>query len=171
MVEIKHRYSDKVLCAGETAADAVTRAVRDKVDLGGADLRGADLRGADLYGANLRGADLRGANLIPSVLLASGNWGEVSDQLCADLMLWDASNHPDPSTFDRWAAGDQCPYQGLNVKDGYTWQRACNFQEKRALWGRGVPCRPYDLVVRLLAEKCPPWTEQQVEDFQARFNK
>src|SRR5579859_5401181 len=150
-------------------------------NLGGADLRGADLRGANLYGANLGGAnlggaDLRGANLgganlygaknlIPAVILASGSWGEVSDELCADLMLWDAANHPDPESFDRWARGGECPYADVPVS------RACNFREKRELWGKGQLCRPYDLMMRLLAEKCPEWTDEQIKEFEARFKK
>ena len=56
MVEIKHRWSGKVIKMVD--ADNLCGA-----DLCGADLCGADLRGANLYGADLCGADLRGANL------------------------------------------------------------------------------------------------------------
>jgi len=75
MIEIKHRYTNQVLCSFdvENVKDAVTNAVKSNTDLRGADLRGADLcntdlrsadlRGADLCNANLRSADLRGANL------------------------------------------------------------------------------------------------------------
>ena len=79
------------------------------------------------------------------VLLAS--WGTVSDGLCADLMLFDASCHPDNTAFDRWAAGGPCPYSGAHV------QRACSFQEEKALWGKGTLCKPYDLMLRLFQEK------------------
>jgi hypothetical protein len=76
MIEIKHRWSGKVLYTAENAQDvraAVLEAVKQGAYLQGADLRGAylqgaylrgaDLRGADLQGAYLRGADLRGADL------------------------------------------------------------------------------------------------------------
>ncbi len=65
MIEIKHRFTGKVLFSVE--ADflklAVEAAVSADADLEGADLRGAYLRGADLEGAYLRGADLEGAYL------------------------------------------------------------------------------------------------------------
>jgi hypothetical protein len=79
------------------------------------------------------------------VLLAL--WSTVSDKLCADLMLFDASCHPDSTAFDRWAAGGPCPYSGVQV------QRACSFQENKALWGKGTLCKPYDLMLRLFQEK------------------
>jgi hypothetical protein len=71
VIEIKSRYSGKVLYTAENAADvreALVEAVKGSADLrgaylGGADLGGADLGGADLGGADLGGADLRGAYL------------------------------------------------------------------------------------------------------------
>jgi len=143
--------------------------VRARLD--GARLDGASLDGASLVRARLDGASLDGASLVrarlvrarlPSptmVLLAY--WGEVSEQLCADLMLFDAANHPDPSAFDRWAAsvGGGCPYLNCRVS------RAAHFQERRSLWGKGKDSRPYDLMVRVLAEKCPEWTEDEVKKF------
>jgi Pentapeptide repeats (8 copies) len=71
MIEIKSRWSGKVLYTAEDAQD-VRRALQDAVACGanlcganlcGANLCGANLRDADLRGANLRDADLRGANL------------------------------------------------------------------------------------------------------------
>ena len=64
-IEIKHRYTDTVLCSFEATdlREAVVKAVSDGANLRGANLRGANLRGANLRGADLRGADLRGANL------------------------------------------------------------------------------------------------------------
>ena len=146
-------------------------------NLYGADLRGADLCGTDLYGADLRGADLydadlRGANLqeakLPAptvVLLAS--WGEVAPQLCADLMTFDASCHPEPTKFDVWANGGECPYLGVAV------ERAAQFTESKEIWNQkvGVTCRPYDLMMRLINEKCPAWTEEQKVSFEASFKK
>jgi uncharacterized protein YjbI with pentapeptide repeats len=133
-------------------------------DLSGADLSGAKLSGADLIGADLIGADLSGANLIganlsgadlPSptvVLLAS--WGTVSDQLCADLMLFDSQCHPDPVAFDMWVSTGTCPYSGVKV------QRAANFAEKKELWGQGQASSIYDLMARVLAEKCEGFSKE-----------
>ena len=60
MIQIKHRFTDAVLCEFdvETTKQALELAVKS-----GADLSGADLSGAYLSGANLSGADLRDANL------------------------------------------------------------------------------------------------------------
>ena len=131
-------------------------------NLGSADLRSANLRYADLGYADLRYANLGYANLgsanlgyalwndttqwpaITAVLLAE--WGEVSDELCRDLMRYDAVCHPDNRAFNSWAEGGPCPYN--NVRIG----RAAHFVEKKALWVPG-PVKPYDLFQRLLAEK------------------
>jgi hypothetical protein len=77
MIEIKHRFTDKVLYTvdGDTLRGADLRgAYLTGADLTGAYLRGAGLRGADLAGADLRGAnledaDLRGASLIDANLI------------------------------------------------------------------------------------------------------
>jgi hypothetical protein len=149
----------------------LARANLTRANLDGANLARANLDGANLYGANLDGANLTRANLdgaklpAPTVVLLAG-WGEVSAQLCADLMLWDSINHPEPARFDVWAKGGECPYgKGINV------QRAANFSESRTLWGQGQPCRPYDLMVRVVAEKCPAWTDEQSAKFAKKFEK
>jgi hypothetical protein len=134
-------------------------------NLSDANLSYANLSDANLRGANLRGANLRGANLPAPTMVLLATWGEVSDQLCADLMLLDAAAHPDPEAFDKWAKGGSCPYKNVLV------DRVANFREKTALWGKGVACRIYDLMVRVLAEKCPEWTEAQREAFEATFKK
>jgi hypothetical protein len=144
-------------------------------NLSGADLRYANLSGANLSGANLRYANLNGANLsganlsdadLPSptiVLLA--RW-TVSDILCRDLMAYDAACHPDPMAFTAWARGGPCPYNDVKV------QRAANFKEKRELWdANAVLSRPYDLMIRVLTENCPVWTDEQTAAFQAKFIK
>ena len=139
--------------------------------LSGADLYGANLSGADLSGANLRGADLEGANLeganLPSpTMILMALWGCVSDVLCRDLMTYDAACHSDPSKFDVWAKGGDCPYSGEKI------QRAANFSENRSLWDANAPlCRPYELMVRVMKEKCPDWTEQQRKAFEEKFAK
>ena len=96
------------------------------------------------------------------VLLA--DWSNLSDELTADLMLQDSLNHPDPDAFKIWADGGACPYSEVKI------QRAANFKEKRGLWGKGKVCPPYELMQRLLAEKCPPWTKEQEEEFEQRFS-
>jgi len=116
-------------------------------DLYGANLRGADLSGADLYGADLYGADLYGANLSAPTMLLLATWGTLSDELTADLMLLDASAHPNPEAFQKWADGGPCPYEGVKV------QRIANFQENRKLWGKGKPDTIYNLMTRILKEK------------------
>ncbi len=123
-------------------------------DLTGADLTGADLSWADLTGANLSGANLSGAKLdrakLPSdkVMLSCG-WGQVSDELCADLMNYYASLHPKPELFQDWAKGGCCPYEKFPET-----KRPANFMEKKKLFD---PTRPLtsakDLVARILKEK------------------
>ena len=170
-------------------------------DLGGANLRGANLYGANLFGANLYGADLRGADLCranlgganlrdanlyganlgganlfdanlygaknytpPQVLQAS--WGGVSDKLCSQLMSWDEANHPDPAAFKIWADGGACPYTNTDVA------RAALFTENRALYKEGqIISRPYDLMVKVMNEKCPPWSEEEKGKFEEKFKK
>jgi glutathione S-transferase len=63
MIQIRHRFTDTVLCEGETVRAAVIAATKAGVDLTGANLRGAYLTGANLTGADLRGAYLTGADL------------------------------------------------------------------------------------------------------------
>ncbi len=142
-------------------------------NLGGAYLRGANLRGACLRGACLRGACLAGANLTGAYLteanlhgacLAGANltearvsppallfaaWGAVSDDLCRDLMRYDAANHPDgAAAFQRWADGCGCPYGATQ------WLRAANFTERRKCWEPGPAPSALELCERLIAEKC-----------------
>ena len=131
--------------------------------LRGADLRGADLRGADLSGADLSGADLSGAHLPSPTVVLLAIWGTLAADLTVDLMRYDASCHPEPEAFDRWAAGGACPYSGVKV------QRAAQFSERRDLWSPGPSPRPYDLMVRVLAEKCPEWDEAKRAAFEATF--
>jgi len=133
-------------------------------NLSGANLSGADLSEADLSGANLSGADLRWANLsgadlshtrlpAPTAVL-SANWGQVPEDLCLDLMRYDASNHPaGVAAFDRWALDGPCPYAVVET------QRCANFQESRSIWqNRPTTDAPVptalELVRRLLAASC-----------------
>ena len=134
-------------------------------NLSGADLRYANLSGANLSGANLRYADLSGANLPSPTIVLLACW-TVSDALCRDLMAYDAACHPNPMSFTAWARGGPCPYNDVKV------QRAANFKEKRELWdANAVLSRPYDLMIRVLTENCPVWTDEQTAAFQAKFIK
>jgi len=132
-------------------------------DLRSANLRSANLSSADLSSADLSSADLRSANLPSPTAVLLATWGDLSPQLVADLMVFDAANHPNPEAFDAWAKGGSCPYSGVRV------QRAANFTEDAREWGKGVSCRPYDLMVRVLAEKCPEWSEERIAEFTKRF--
>ena len=117
--------------------------------LRGADLSWADLSWADLIWANLREANLRDANLPSPTMMLLANWGLVSDELCADLMIYDAACHPDPKAFGVWVETGKCPYDDVKV------QRAAQFTERTDLWDPSRPLRrPYDLVADLLREKC-----------------
>ena len=132
-----------------------------------ADLRGADLQGADLRGAYLQGAYLQGAYLPSPTMVLLTVWGTLAPALTVELMRYDASCHPDPARFDEWATTStgRYPYDDVNV------ERAAQFTEDRDLWrehGNGPCPRPYDLMIQVLAEKCPEWTEEQRAAFEAR---
>ena len=116
-------------------------------DLSGADLRSANLRSADLRSANLSGADLSGADLPAPTMLLLASWFSVSAELTLELMRYDAANHPEPSKFDDWAKGGNCPYSGIG------WQRCANFEEQRDLWKPGKSKSALELVLMLFKEK------------------
>jgi hypothetical protein len=116
-------------------------------NLSSADLSWANLSSADLSWANLSSADLRWADLPSPTMVLLASWGRVSPELCADLMMYDASCHPNRKAFDIWANGGPCPYSGVHV------QRACNFREDKTLWGKGKFHTPYSLMMRLFKEK------------------
>ena len=112
-----------------------------------ANLSGANLSGANLSGANLSGANLSGADLPAPTMLLLVMWSSISAELTVELMRYDASNHPDPSKFDEWANGGNCPYSGIG------WQRCANFHESKELWKVGVSKSAYELVLMLFKEK------------------
>ena len=147
--EIKSRWNGNTVYKDEADSFAalVESAIKSDANLQGANLEGADLEGANLQNANLQDANLEGADLpAPTVVLLAA-WGEVSEVLTADLMLFDSSAHPDPETFKRWAEGGPCPYQNVKV------QRPANFKEQKNLWGKGKSDTIYNLMVRVLREK------------------
>jgi hypothetical protein len=118
-----------------------------RADLSGAYLYRAKISHANLSYASLSRADLSGAQLPSPTALLLASWGELSEKLTADLMVFDSLAHPDPEAFTRWAKGGPCPYEGVNI------QRAANFKEKKELWGKGEPDTIYNLMVRVLKEK------------------
>ena len=117
-------------------------------DLRDANLGYAHLSYADLHGANLRGANLCYANLPPPTMILLARWGDVDANLCAQLMRYDASNHPEPKLFKKWAIDGPCPYN--NCK----WQRAANFKENRDLYRAGKPLTALQLAQKLLKRYC-----------------
>jgi len=170
--KIYDRWGKLLFEAGvDTIAAALVLAIQQGADLYGANLEGANLEGANLEGANLYGANLEGANLegadLPSpTMILMASWDSVSDVLCRDLMTYDAACHSDPSKFDVWAKGGDCPYSGEKI------QRAANFSENRSLWDANAPlCRPYELMVRVMKEKCPDWTDDKRKAFEEKFAK
>jgi len=113
-----------------------------------ADLTSANLTSANLTSADLTYADLRYANLTSPTMVLLANWtGDLTVELTADLMEYDASCHPDRTKFDDWAAGGSCPYDGVKI------QRAANFKEVKSLWGQGKLCGAYSLMMRLFTEQ------------------
>ena len=134
----------------ETVKDAIHAAIHARANLSGANLSGADLSWADLSWANLSGAHLSRARGVspPMVLLAS--WGDVSDDLCADLMNYDAANHPNGNAaFAAWVKGGACPYDGCRVA------RSANFAERKDCYRPDRPPQSaLQLMDRLIAEKC-----------------
>ena len=72
-IQIKLRYSDKILfeftCENNTIKKTVEEAVKKGAYLRCADLRGADLIGADLRGAYLSGADLNGYKIKKAIVI------------------------------------------------------------------------------------------------------
>ena len=127
----------------------------------GSDLSGADLSGANLYGANLCGASLHRASLPAPTTVLLADWGEVSDELCVDLMRFDAWFHDKPTMFNEWALSrGPCPYEDKSF------QRACNFRERRKLYSPGRPPKGFNLMVRLIKEKCAnsDWHEKEAKN-------
>lgn len=136
-MQIKCRFSSKILFEFET--DSIKICLNKAIEAE-ANLRYADLRSADLRSAH---------NVAPTQLLLL-NWGSVSDELCVELMRYDASNHSDRSKFDDWVKTDKCPY------DNERFQRAANFSESKNLWkehGYAQPKSAYELVIMLFKEK------------------
>ena len=74
------------------------------------------------------------------------HWNTVSDNLCTELMRYDAENHPRPELFEDWANGDICPY-------GRGFSRCAIFHEKKELYIAGTAKTARELVLLLFREK------------------
>ena len=136
------------------------RAHLEWANLAGAHLEGANLEGAHLEGACLEGANLEGACLPSPAIVISASWGNLSDNVTIALMRLDASGHPDPTAFDRWGQGGNCPYTNALV------QRVANFTERRDLWSPGPPPTLWEAMCMVLDEKCPGWRRKENENGQ-----
>jgi hypothetical protein len=103
-IQIKHRFTDAVLCEFEAAdiKDCVEKAVKRGANLMGANLSDANLMGANLSDANLRYANLsdanlryanlRDANLMGAILSDANLMGaNLSDANLRDANLSDAN--------------------------------------------------------------------------------
>jgi len=96
LVEIKNRFTDKIILSGEyeSIKDCLGRNKKANLwganlvgaDLGGANLGGVNLGGADLWGANLGGANLGGADLVGSNLRGANLFGEKLEK--SPIQLW-----------------------------------------------------------------------------------
>lgn len=144
MIEIKHRFSGRVLYRheGETVKEAVYAAFKAGAVLGGAvlrgaDLRGADLRGEDLSGAVLSGADLRGADLRGAFLSGA----DLRDaDLSGAFLNWQSH---DLISAVLWAeAGDCAPRQMLAAFVGrrrdWCWKEWAAFDHPERRWALAV---------------------------------
>ena len=144
------RLDGASLVCARLAGASLDGASLDGASLAGARLDGASLDGASLVLASLDGASLDGSTLPAPTVILLAHWGEVSEQLCADLMEYDCWVHGDRFAFDVYgAAPDQCPFSR------HLETRAANFKEHASVWRKGIGklCSPRDLMLRLFAEK------------------
>lgn len=134
----------------------LNRAVLSQVNLKNAYLENVDLRHVDLQNVNLKftylnRVDLRCSRLPSPTIMLLCDWGVVSDNLCLELMRYDASNHPNPILFDIWKENGNCPYSYARV------QRTANFKENRDVWQDWnddiIVKSAYELMIMLFEEK------------------
>lgn len=116
-----------------------------------------------IHGSTFRNCKFIRTELPSPTAMLLAEWGNVSEQLCADLMEFDAACHEDRGDFDRWAnpvVGPKssgavrfghrvCPYWGK----GYG--RSVRFYENPEIWKKGIGKidTPYNLMMRLFQEK------------------
>jgi uncharacterized protein YjbI with pentapeptide repeats len=132
-------------------------------DLIDADLTATDLTTARIYNARLTRSNMTQANLRHATITARGkgaqwpspamvllaDWGSVSDELCIELMRYEAHNHPKPELFDAWSRGGPLPW-GTS-----SFGRCADFSLCRWLWSPGPAKSAYELACMVLKEKCP----------------
>ena len=141
------RLSRTNLCNADLTGAKLDKALLDQADITNADLRfskltNADLTGAILTNAMLFQADLTGATIDWRAVWPILRWYAITEALAADCMRYDASLHPDPDAFDRWAAGGECPYIGAY---GNVPRPIPCFTPLPRLWKRG-PALPADIL-------------------------
>jgi len=147
------------LCCAVLSQANLCRATLIGANLCDAHLREAHLHEADLAEVNLLGADLTSAELCGARLPApqtvlTAEWDVVSDDLCVELMRYDAASHPKGGrVFSAWAKGGPCPYANAR------WARAANFEQRAELWSPGPAKSALWLAERVLDEKCPGWRD------------
>lgn len=98
----------------------------------------------------LKDIDLGTLLVVPLCSILTHQWKNLSPELTALCMAYDAQNHPDPDTFDKWSKGGACPYSVHNVP------RSVYFYEKREFYNHNllsIPINPYRLLDLIFAEK------------------
>lgn len=125
---------------------------------------GSNFSNANLINATLEHSNFSRCNFISSSLLNSSlkgskigspgmfllaNWENLSEELTALAMAYDASCHHDKKLFEDWAKNGDCPYELAS------YERACFFNEKRSLWDSDLkPPGALELLIRIIKEKC-----------------
>ena len=99
-IEIKHRYTDKVIISGEY--DNIKDALRDNT--------GANLTGANLTDADLTGADLTGANLTGLLITISGSKNVLT---MLDCNIWIGCEY---HSIEYW----KIMYDSIGEAEGYS---------------------------------------------------
>jgi uncharacterized protein YjbI with pentapeptide repeats len=141
--------SEANLSRADLSRADLSRADLSEANLYGANLSRAKLFETNLYGTKLSGADLKDIINLSPVYFLLADWGEVSDELCTELMRYDAANHPNPELFLEWARNDgSCSYSGISI------ERAANFKEKKSLYSPGPSKSAYELMKMVIRERC-----------------
>ena len=145
-IEIKHRDSLIFSIETDSLEPAVEADIKSKADQWKADLWKANLREAELREANLRGVKMK-FKFFPSIrFLSTLSLGKLPDNICLELMRRDASGHPNPEEFNKWANGGGCPYVDV--------ERFWCFEPKKELWKPGKPeMEDRDLIMAICKHK------------------
>jgi hypothetical protein len=124
-----------------------------------------DMSRLSFDGFPFKGTVFRNCNFFRSYLpnplvVLQASWGSVSDELCIELMKFDAQNHPFPQAFDIWKKDGDCPYSvfaNKNKARSISIERAVNFKENKELWNHGLLIQkvksPLELMLMLFEEK------------------